>query len=44
MMTFAGGITGFFWSLVMIIGMALPIILVIWAILTVGVRVIERKN
>ncbi|GAB6180836.1 hypothetical protein JCM14036_21550 [Desulfotomaculum defluvii] len=43
MMTFAGGITGFLWSLMMIVGMTLPILLVIWALSAVGERTISRK-
>ena len=44
MMTFAGGITGFLWSFVMILGMALPVILVIWALLAIGERATGRKT
>ena len=44
MMTFAGGITGFLWSLMMIVGMTLPILLVIWALSAVGERVTERNT
>lgn len=44
MMTFAGGITGFFWSLMMIVGMTLPILLVIWALSAVGQRTTARKT
>ncbi|SHK70517.1 hypothetical protein [Desulforamulus aeronauticus] len=44
MMTFADGITGFLWSLMMIVGMTLPILLMIWALSAVGERVAERKT
>lgn len=43
MMTFAGGITGFLWSLMMILGMALPILLVIWVLLSVRERAVKMK-
>ena len=44
LMTFAGGIAGFFWSLMMIVGMTLPILLVIWALSAVGERAAAGKN
>ncbi len=44
MMTFAGGITGFLWSLMMIVGMTLPSLLVIWALAAVRERIAERKT
>lgn len=44
MMTFAGGITGFLWSLMMIVGMTLPILLVIWALSALGERATARKT
>lgn len=43
MMTFAGGITGFFWSLMMIVSMTLPILLLIWALAAVGERAAVGK-
>ncbi|SHL01175.1 hypothetical protein [Desulforamulus aeronauticus] len=44
MMTFAGGIMGFLWSLMMIVGMTLPVLLVIWLLVAAGEQGIEKKK
>lgn len=42
-MTFSGGLSGFFWSLFMIISMALPFILLLLGGLILGERLQQRK-